>query len=125
MLAPSELAFEEVICGDSYRPVHQFVIGDSVLNMAEVGVVGRLRLVPEDGGSEFKRATDTPGETALVTDGLDGKVQFNFLPSETVESAIPPGWYQVFIESTKGTPATLLTHARGAIKFTARSARPY
>lgn len=120
MTAPAELATEEVVQGDSWKPVYTLTSGGVPFDLSGAGVEVTLSLFPVGGGTPITRKLSGSSQAAFVTDGKDGRIQFIFTPAESL--AISAGWYRVVVEYEKAADNIKVTHARGGVHFTLRAA---
>lgn len=111
MTTPAALAPETIVRGTLFQPRYHLKDANGVaLNLTLAGTVVTLRLKSE-GGTLVTRSTSVGGETSWVTDGTDGKVQFNFALAGTL--ALELGRHEVEMVYVFGAPTKVL-QARGA-----------
>lgn len=111
MTLPAALPSETIFRGTLFEP--RYLLQDAAgvaLDLTLSQTVVTLRMLAEDGSTLVMRSTANVGESSWVTNGTDGKIQFNFAIAGTLALAL--GQHSVeIVYSQGGTTKTL--HARG------------
>lgn len=120
---PARLPLPDVPVNGDFRLAVQFLDrdGETPLDLTVSGVDVECRISKSGDSTSYSRKKSNSGETAYVTDGTDGKIEFIYIKSALATIATTEGYGEYDVEVFYLVAASSVERmmARGVVQITA------